>query len=306
MNQDKFTHEELYLDVGEGHQIYVQDWGDAEAKVPIIFLHGGPGSGCDDKHKRRFDPATERVIFHDQRGAGKSLPTASVEANTTEHLIDDINKIVDRFKLDKFILLGGSWGSTLALAYALKHPSKVKALVIDGVFTASPAEEDWLDKGGWRQFYPDIWDEYVASVPKSHAANPTAYHFDKALRGSPEEVKRASYEYIKMESALLKLDDRHIPDHYDKFEPGGALIEIHYLANNCFLPANYILDNAHKLTMPIYIIQGRYDMVCPPETAYKLSQAAPKAELVWTINGHLRQHEASNVQRLLLKKALGA
>jgi proline iminopeptidase len=306
MTPDEFTNQEFFLDVGDGHQIYVHDWGNAQAKTPIVYLHGGPGNGCDNRDKRYFDPQTQRVIFHDQRGAGKSLPSGSLEHNTTDNLVNDLEMLAKRLKLDKFIIVGGSWGSTLALAYGIAHPQRVAGMVLNGIFTGTKAEIDWVDKGGWRDFFPEVWQEYEQSVPSAHKEDPGSYHYKQAFGDDVEAAKRSAYAYIKMELALLKLDEKYLPEDYEKFEPHGALIEMHYLSNNCFLTANYILNNASKLTMPVYLLTGRYDMVCPPRTSYELSQALPQGHLIWTINGHLRQHEAKNIQSLLLDKIIEA
>jgi proline iminopeptidase len=302
MMPDQYTNQELMLDVGNGHQIYVHDWGQKDAKTPILFLHGGPGNGTFDSDKDKFDPKTQRVIFHDQRGSGKSTPTGSLQNNTSQHLVEDIEKIAQKLSLDKFILVGGSWGSTLSLLYGIAHPERVVGMVIDGVYTASDTENDWLEKGGWSTFFPDIWQEYQATVPKDYRSNPSEYHFEHAFSDDPETAKKSSYAYLSMELALLKLDQRYTPDPYDKFEPGGGTIEIHYLKNSCFLDDNFILDNASQLTMPVFIVQGRYDMICPPQTAYNLSMALPNSNLIWTINGHSKQHEAKNILNLLLKQ----
>lgn len=306
MTPDQHTIKESFLEVTDDHQLYLHEWGNAKAERPIIFLHGGPRNGCDDKDKRKFDPTKQYVIFFDQRGAGKSLPTGSLDHNTTDDLVKDIEKIATHLGLKQFVLVGGSWGSTLALCYAIKHPERVAGMVIDGIFTGTKTETDWLHRGGWRDFYPDIWQEYLATVPETHHDNPGAYHTAQALSPDAEAAKQSTYAYIKTELALLKLDDRYQPENYETFEPGGGMIELHYLAHNCFLPDKHILTHASKLTMPIYIIQGRYDMVCPPRTAHELAQALPNSKLVWTINGHLRQHEAANIQRIFIDQATGA
>lgn len=304
MTPDDFTNQELMLDVGDGHQIYVHDWGNPKAKTPIIFLHGGPGNGCDDLDKQKFDPASQRVIFHDQRGSGKSIADELLKNNTLEDLVTDINKIVERLNISKFLLVGGSWGSTLSLVYAIKNPQKVTGLVIDGIFMASRSEIDWLDKGGWRTFYPEIWDHYIKTVPKENRDNPSAYHAQQALGTDEEKAKRSVYEYLKVELALLKLDDIYRPPKYDDFQAGGGKIELHYLSQKCFLPDNYILENAKSLTMPVRLIQGRYDMVCPPEAAHRLYLALPNSEIAWVVGGHLRQHEAKNIQKIYIRQLL--
>jgi proline iminopeptidase len=305
MTPDEFTSSEIMLDVGDGHSLYIQDWGNPKAKLPIVFLHGGPGNGCSDSDKRKFDPAKERVIFHDQRGSGKSTPCGSLENNQTDNLIADIDKIKQKFGLDEFIMVGGSWGSTLSLLYAIAHPDKVKGLVIDGIYMGTRSENDWIDDDRWRLFYPDIWEKYVLSVPEEAKEHPTRYHLKQAMGNDPEKAKKSIYEYTKLEMALLKIDDIYTPGSYDKFDPSSVKIEIHYVSNNCFIEDGYILKNSDLLTMPIRIIQGRYDMVCPPRAAYELSQKLSDAKLVWTINGHLRGHEAKNLQRLFISELLG-
>jgi len=300
MTPDTYTNQEFFLDVGNGHQLYVQDWGNKANKVPIIFLHGGPGSGCKDKHKQLFDPEQQHVIFFDQRGAGKSLPYGSLEHNTTADLVGDIEKLADRLKLEQFILSGGSWGSTLALAFALKHPKRVKALVLNGIFTGSQIEIDWLKNGGFREFFPEIWAAYLAETPKSQHANPSAYHFKRALGNDRQAAKASAYTYSNLEGALLSLDDRFTPETFADFDETASRIEIHYLAKRCFLPDRHILDNAHALTMPVWLVQGRYDFACPPKTASELQAALPDSQLVWTISGHRMEHDTWNMMRTIL------
>ncbi len=305
MTPDEHTNAELMLDVGNGHQLYVQDWGNPAAAVPIILLHGGPGNGCDNRDKKHFEPASQRVIFHDQRGAGKSLPTGSLTHNTTPDLVADIKKITQRLKLDQFILVGGSWGSTLALAYTITHPEQVTAMVLNGTFTATKDEAAWLNDGGWREFFPEIWQEYLESVPAKHRHNPTSYHLKQALGDNQAAAKRSAYAFETMELALLKLDDRYRPSEFAVYDPRTIRIEMHYDAHHYFLQESEILQQASKLTMPIWLIQGRYDMVCRPAAAYRLQQALPNGHLIWTVNGHLRGHEAATIQRLLLQQITG-
>lgn len=306
MTPDKFTIKESFLDVGHGHQLYVHDWGKTDAQTPILFVHGGPGNGCADRDKRKFDPETQRVIFFDQRGSGKSLPFGSLEHNTTPDLVADIEKLADHLHLKKFVLVGGSWGSTLALAYGITHPERVTAMILDGIFTGTSAEIDWLGSGGWRQFFPDVWQKFIETVPAQHREHPGNYHLKHALGNDAEAAKRSAYAYAAMELALLKLDDQYQPGEYDTYDPAPMRIEMHYMANGCFMTDDYLVKHAAKLTMPVWLVQGRYDMVCPPITASRLHEALPDSQLIWTINGHMRQHEAANIQRLLHQQATGA
>lgn len=286
MTPDQHTIKEFYLDVGDGHELYVQDWGNKAAKKPILFLHGGPGSGCKDGHKELFDPTKQRVIFHDQRASGNSKTTDPLRANTTEDLAKDITRIADKLKIDSFILVGGSWGSCLALYYALQSPQRVTALLLRGVTTCAAEEIAWLDQGGFRALFPEVWQKYLDATPIEHHKDPSAYHYQMALNGPAAKAKQSGYAYSCMEAALLRLDDRFTPPDYELFEPEKILIEMHYMSNGCFLPDNYILDRAQTLTMPIWIVQGRYDVICPPFGAYNLAQRTPHANLIWTIAGH--------------------
>lgn len=300
MTPDQHTNQEFFLDVGDGHQLYVQDWGKKDAKTPVIFLHGGPGAGVNDRHKQRFAPANQRVIFFDQRGSGKSLPQGSIEKNTTHELVEDIEKLADYLDLEKFVLTGASWGSCLALVYALEHPERIHSMVLSGIYTASKAETDFIDKGGFRDFFPDLWEHYKDSAPKEYAHDPSEYHYKKAFGNDREEAKKSIYSYAMLESSLMSLDDRFTPVSYDDFDPDHMKIELHYLKHNGFLPDRYILDNAHKLIMPIWLVQGRYDMVCPPVTAYELSKQLRNSHLIWAMAGHGSDRSNYDVIRSLL------
>jgi len=302
MTPDTFTITETMLPVGDGHELYVHDWGNKSAKTPIIVLHGGPGSHVKDAGKQLYDPTRQRVVFFDQRGCGKSTPYGSLEHNTTQDLISDISKIADHFGFEKFILTGGSWGSCLALAYALEHPERVVGLVITGVFTGSREEIDWLDQGRFKTFFPDVWDRYLAATPNEHHADPGAYHYERIMSSDADAARDSGHTYDTLESSVISLDDRHLPEPVATYDPASIRIEMHYMHETCFMPDRYILDNAHKLTMPVRIVQGRYDMVCPPNTAYALHAILPDSELVWATGGHRPEHETSNLLRMFLRQ----
>lgn len=286
MTPDEYTIREFRHETGEGHLLYVQVWGNPEAKQPIIFLHGGPGAGCDDGHKQVFDPKQHMVVFFDQRGAGQSMPSGSLENNTTGHLIDDITAIADTLKLEKFVLFGGSWGSCLALAYALKHPERVISLVLRGIYTGSKRENDFIEQGEFRAFYPEIWERYLERTPTDHHKNPATYHIPRILGDDEEVAKLSAYAMGNVEGALLRLDDRSDEEPFADFDPAGTKILVKYTSTQCFMPDRYILKNAHKLSMPIWIVQGRYDMVCPPVTAHELHAEALNSQLIMTVGGH--------------------
>lgn len=299
MTPDNFTIKEHMLPVGNGHTLYVHDWGNKKAKKPIIYLHGGPGSSCKNKHKEQFDPTTQRVIFFDQRGSGRSTPAGKWHHNTTQNMAADITAIANHLDIDKFILSGGSWGSCLAIYYAISEPSRVHALVISGVFTGSQAEIEWVDKGLFKTHFPDAWNDYLALTPKKYHANPSAYHFEKALGSDTNAAKKSAYAYNRLEGSVMSLDDRSTPENFEEYDPAGTILEIRYLAKRCFMPDNYIVKRVSKLKMPIHIVQGRYDMVCTPAIAYEIAQKAPNATLTWVISGHKAEHEMATALKLL-------
>ena len=299
MNPDPHTIAEHMLEVGHGHTLSIQDWGSKKAKTPIFFLHGGPGGQSKDKHKLPFDPTTQRVIFHDQRGCGKSTPFGRWHHNNTQELAADITRIADFLGIDKFILTGGSWGSTLALYYAIQQPSRVSALVVNGVWTGSQAENDWLEKGLFQTHFPDVWERYLTTVPPAHQDDPTAYHFATITGKDAVAAKKSAEAYANLESAVLGLDDTFTPIDSTTFDPTSMFIEMRYIAKGCFLPNRFILKHASKLKMPVHIVQGRYDMVCPPNTAYTLSKLIPHAHLTWVLSGHRTEHETTTALRLI-------
>lgn len=299
MNKDEFTNQELMLDVGDGHKLYVQDWGNKSADLVIFQLHGGPGSSSKDKYKRAYSPKKQRVIFHDQRGCGKSTPYGSLRDNTSQDLVEDIVKIADKLGINRFVVHGTSWGSTLALLFAIAHPERVEQLVIGGVFTGSKNEIDWLDQGLMKTHFPDVWQKYLESTPKKYRDNPSKYHFKRVLEGDADIQKRAGYTYENLEGGVMLFDDRSSTEDYETYDHTGIRIEIHYLANHCFLPDRYVFNNVNKLTMPVHIVQGRYDMVCPPQAAYELYQKLPNAKLYWTLSNHKVEHEGENIFRAI-------
>lgn len=259
------------------HILYVQEWGNPKG-TPILFLHGGPGSGCHDGHKLLFDPQKHYVVFHDQRGCGHSTPANSLKENNTQKLLDDIQMITEKLSLDSFAIFGRSWGSTLGLCYAIDNPEKVTNLVIGGVFLGTQEEVDWVDKGKFSIFFPEI-----------------AEHADIA---SP-----SSRDYAQMALATLRLDDRYPIIGTDDWDNEVSKIERAYLENRCFLPENFILKNAHKIACPVSIVQGRYDMMTPPKFAYKLSKALPASSMQWTIAGHSSSDRANfDVSKAILSQ----
>jgi proline iminopeptidase len=293
MQTDNLTIKETMLDVGDGHTIYAQLWGSPDAKDTVLFLHGGPGSGCNDKHKTLFDPTRQRVLFFDQRGAGKSLPKGSLKNNTTQDLVADIEKLAAHFSVDKFIVTGGSWGSTLALVLAIEKSAFVKSLVLRGVFTAREWEIKFMDRGEFKPFFPEVWSRYSGAVPSQFRTNPGSYHMPRILGEDQVAAKESAYEYEILESSIMTLDDRISLESFEAYDKSGITIEVSYLAQSCYLPEGYIFDNAANITVPVYMVQGRYDFVCPPATAYELNKLLPNSTLIMTQAGH-SGHDRAN------------
>jgi proline iminopeptidase len=300
MSPDAYIHSEFLLDVGDGHQLFVYDWGNERAETPIICLHGGPGDRAKDKHRDIFDPQLHRVIFFDQRGCGRSLPYGLLENNTTDDLVGDITKIANHLKIKQFYLVGASWGSFLALVYAIHNPKRVAGVVVSAIFTGTKDELEWFSEGRFKPFYPEAWEAYLLKTPESHRGNPTAYHYNMLLHGTEKEQFNAAMALQQLEYSILNLDDRTRTIDPITFDPSGARIEGHYLSQGCFVPDSYILEHTNQLTMPLWIVQGRYDMSCPPYTAYLLHKKVPHSQLFMTIGGHRAEHETYNLLRAIL------
>jgi proline iminopeptidase len=281
-----------HLDVGEGHQIWYEQWGNPNAKIPVLMFHGGPGSSFKPHHRYSFDPDIHQTIGFDQRGCGNSLPRGGTEHNTTEDLLNDAVKILDSLGVEKVYVKGGSWGSTLALLFSAKFPERVVATVVNGIFTATPAETDYVDKGLFRNFYPEVWERFVASVPAEHAKDPAAYHYKQMKSSDPDLVKASARALEDLESPLLDFDwEGYKPEYIKPSEPAEYdevpyKIYAHYLENSCFMPDGEVLKLAATIKTPLYIVQGRYDMVCPPHTAYKLHKTVAGSKLFMTLGSH--------------------
>lgn len=269
------------LDVGDGHSIYVEQCGRPDG-VPIVVFHGGPGGGCSPAMRRYFDPEYYRIILFDQRGCGRSKPHASVENNTTWHLVDDIELIRETLGIDQWFVFGGSWGATLALIYAQAHPTRVKHLILRGVFLGTQAELDWFYAGGAGQFWPEVWERFTNLVPADEQNDLiAAYH--KRLFGADLMVQtQFARAWATWENALASISSTGMSDmaqsHYAR---AFARLENHYFTNKVFLNEDQqIMDNLHKLKdVPGSIVQGRYDMICVPQNAWKLANDWPKATL---------------------------
>jgi proline iminopeptidase len=270
-----------HLDTGDGHQVYWEICGNPKGK-PAVFLHGGPGSGCSPKHRRLFDPDKYRVLLFDQRGCGRSKPHASLDNNTTWHLVADIERLRAVMGVEQWLVFGGSWGSTLALAYAETHPERVSELVVRGIFTLRRKELLWYYQDGASWMFPDLWEQFLEPIPAGERHDlMAAYH--KRLTGADraEQLRCAKAWSVWEGSTITLLPNRdHAAAHADDhFALAFSRIENHYFVNAGFFDADdQLLRDAHKLRrIPGVIVQGRYDVCTPAVTAWDLHRAWPEA-----------------------------
>lgn len=270
------------LSVDDLHTLYLEQSGNPDG-IPVLFLHGGPGGGCAPKHRQFFDPKKYRIILFDQRGAGRSTPHAELERNTTQLLLSDMEKIREHLGIERWLLFGGSWGSTLALAYAEEYPTRVAGLILRGIFLCRPKDVGWFYQDGASKLFPDYWADYLAPVPEDEREDMIAAYY-RLLTGTDELARmRAAEAWSLWEGRTSTLKPN--PQLAQSFaEPFTALamarIECHYFVNDSFMADNQLIDNAHRLSeIPTWIVHGRYDCVCPVEQAWELSKVMPHAHL---------------------------
>ncbi|MET0051041.1 MAG: prolyl aminopeptidase [Candidatus Thiodiazotropha sp.] len=273
----------LRLNVGTNHQLHVEQVGNPDG-IPALFLHGGPGAGCEAYHRRFFDPQRYRLVLFDQRGCGRSTPHASLDENTTWDLVDDIEQIRIRLGIERWLLFGGSWGSTLALAYAQTHPQRVLALVLRGIFLCRDDEIQWFYQSGANRVFPDYWGDFLAPIPAEERED-LLHAYYRRLSGQ-NEVSRmsAAKAWSVWEGRTASLHPNQAVVGFFS-DPHTALslacIEAHYFVNHAFLRPNQLLEESHRLQdIPGVIVQGRYDMICPMTSAWELHNAWQGSELV--------------------------
>ncbi|TNJ45566.1 prolyl aminopeptidase [Phaeobacter sp. B1627] len=277
------------LDVGQGHRIYVEQCGNPNG-VPVIVCHGGPGGGTSPAMRRYFDPKVYRIILFDQRGCGRSRPHASCDDNTTWHLVADMEMIRELLEIDAWMLFGGSWGATLALIYAQTHPDRVTHLILRGVFLMTQAELDWFYGGGAGKFWPETWAKFTALVPESEHGDLIAAYHKRLFSGNREEEVRFGRAWSAWENALASVYSNGVsgesPGDYAR---AFARLENHYFTNAGFLHMDgQIRANMGLIAhIPGIIVQGRFDMICPPQSAYSIHECWPNSDLVMVRNaGH--------------------
>lgn len=292
------------LDVGDGHELYWELCGNPDGK-PVVFLHGGPGSGCTPAHRRLFDPARYRILLFDQRGCGRSTPLGSLNANTTQHLVADIERLRIETGTERWVLFGGSWGAALALAYAEAHPERAEALILRGVFTGRSSELAWYYREGASLLFPEEWEQFLQPLAPADRSNPIpAYrhlltHPDRQIRAG------AALAWTRWEARTMSVRPN------TNGGTGGftasdsviafARIENHYFFHDLWLQDGQLLRDANRLAgIPGVIVQGRYDVVTPPVTAYALTKVWPDAELQMVEDAGHAFSEPGTLHRLLL------
>ena len=291
-----------WLDVGDGHELYYEESGNPAGK-PVVFLHGGPGGGCTPAMRRFFDPERYRIVLFDQRGSGKSRPHASLEANTTWDLVSDIEKLRTQLGIERWQLFGGSWGSTLALAYAETHPERVTEMVLRGIFLVRRQEIDWFYQEGANRFFPERWRRFLEPIPEDERGDLLhAYH--RRLTGDDPETRLAAARAWSVweGSTSTLLPHPEVEQRFGAADMALAMarIECHYFVNGGFMQGNRLLDDIDRIRhIPAVIVQGRYDVVCPPITAWELASAWPEAELRMVPDAGHAAFEPGNVHELV-------
>lgn len=296
------TYAEHHLKVDELHTLYIEESGNPQG-IAVLFVHGGPGAGCSKYDRRFFDPDKYRIILFDQRGSGRSTPHAELQGNTTDNLVKDMEAIRKHLGIEKWMLFGGSWGSTLSLVYAETHPDKVLGMILRGIFLCREKDLQWFYQSGADRIFPDYWKDYCAAIPEAeHGDFIKAYY--KRLTSTNELAKMAAAKAWSIwEGRCATL--RPNPDVVHLFsDPHMALslarIEAHYFINNAFMEPDQIIKNAHRLAgIPGFIIHGRYDMVCPLDNATDLHEVWPDAELHIIRDAGHSSHEPSIVDALI-------
>lgn len=273
------------LRVSAVHELYYEQCGNPKGK-PVVFLHGGPGAGLVPDYRRFFDPEAYRVILFDQRGSGRSVPHASLDDNTTWHVVADIEQLREHFGVDQWLVFGGSWGSTLALAYAETHPERVSGLVLRGIFLGRQNEARWFyeDSQGASAIFPDNWEDFLRVIPEAERGDMIGAYYRRLTSTDESTRQEAARAWSIWESSALRLlPDQELIDEFSEPEKAVALarIECHYFTNNCFFETdNYLLEHVDRIRhIPAVIVHGRYDIICPLMSAWELHRAWPEATL---------------------------
>lgn len=287
-----------WLKVDNTHEIYYEECGNPNGR-PVVFLHGGPGSGCNPGQRRFFDPKHYRIILLDQRGCNRSRPQGEITANTTQHLVSDLESLRTHLAVEKWHVFGGSWGSTLALSYATQYPDRVISLTLRGIFLSRPTELNWF-LGDIQYFYPDVWQTLIEYLPLKERDDVLSA-FEKRIASEDITISHAAaVAWNNYENSIMRLDQTaastkpaneattKVSNEEKLTDVARARVQIHYIRNQCFVDGESLLQATKNLAKtPTTIVQGRYDMVCPPQTSWLLSKAMPQAEYIIVQNaGH--------------------
>jgi len=267
--------------VSDIHELYVEEVGNPQGQ-PVLFLHGGPGAGLSEKHRRYFDPKHYRVILVDQRGSGKSTPFAEIHENTTWDLVEDLEKVRQHLNIKKWLVFGGSWGSTLGLAYAETHPESVTGLILRGIFLCREEEIRWFYQFGAHHLFPDLWEKYIEPIPANKRNNMVEAFYEQLTSKDEKLMMAAAKAWSLWEGGTIKLlPDPSALEDFDKIAVSLARIECHYFINKAFFKTdNHLIENVEKIRhIPAVLVHGRYDVVCPVKNAWDLHKAWPEARL---------------------------
>lgn len=292
-----------FLDVGDGHRLYYEESGNPRGK-PAVFLHGGPGGGCTAAMRRFWNPDVYRIILFDQRGSGRSTPHASLENNTTWDLVNDIEILREALQIEKWQVFGGSWGSTLALAYCQAHPTRATEIVLRGIFMLRKKEIDWFYQHGASEIFPDRWQHYLDPIPKGEHNDLLGAYYKRLTSDDADIRMKAAKAWSIWEGATSTLlpNEAIVADFSaDDVAIALARVECHYFVNHGFMQDNQLLDEVDKIRhIPAVIVQGRYDVVCPTVTAWELSQVWPEAELRIVADAGHAAFEPGNTHELIM------
>ncbi len=284
-----------YIDVTDGHSLYFELYGNPKG-IPVLFLHGGPGAGFSDSDKQFFDAERYNVLFFDQRGASRSKPFGSIKNNTIQDLLKDIDYILDFLKFDKVYVFGGSWGSSLSLAYAIHNPARVLGLVVRGIWLANDYGINHYMNGGIKEFFPDVWERFQKLVPEGK--NPVSFYLEKMLSDDKEISDKYAYEWAYYELSFYTINKIEDPAELLKgfSYKSMAILEAHYINNRCFMEEDFIMKNIDKIAhIKTAIVHGRYDFICPPAQAFRLQAGLKNSKLNITNAGHSSSDEENKL-----------
>lgn len=293
----------FWLDVDDVHRVYVETSGNPKG-TPVLFIHGGPGGGSNPQHRRFFDPERYHIILFDQRGCGQSTPHGSLKNNTIDHLIADMERIREHLGISQWALFGGSWGSTLALAYAQAYPERVLSMVLRGIFLCRPQDIRWFYQFGASQVFPDFWEDFLAPIPDDERDDLVRAYYRRLVSGSDEAERLACAKaWSVWEGSTSTLEhDEHLADAFgqDKHAIAMARIECHYFVHGAFMEPSQLQHNVRRIAhIPTTIVHGRYDLVCPIRQAFDLAENWPEADLVITETSGHSAFERENIEALI-------